>query len=99
MARQNQNSNQGIAKYFQRQSNVPVPVSRPNASQIQGNLSEDEALARALQASLTSSDAATASSLTQEGQDRMLALSLAQGEEQQAPRTTESTANKSCQIS
>ena len=52
--RQNQNQNQGlgIAKYFQRQ---PPATTRPNAAQIQGNLSEDEALARALQASLNGS--------------------------------------------
>ena len=54
--RQNQNQNQnqglGIAKYFQRQ---PPATARPNAAQIQGNLSEDEALARALQASLNGS--------------------------------------------
>ena len=57
--RQNQNQNQnqglGIAKYFQRQPPSNPPATRPNAAQIQGNLSEDEALARALQASLNGS--------------------------------------------
>merc|ERR1711902_412122 len=84
-----QNQNQGIAKYFQRQPVNPPP--RANAAQIQGNLSEDEALARALQASLgTGQPQATGSgnsqALTQEEQDRMLALALAQGE--QAATTT-----------
>ena len=60
--RQNQshNQNQGITKYFQRQTtgNAPqAPRSRPNMSQIQGNLSEDEALARALQASMSETTA------------------------------------------
>jgi hypothetical protein len=45
----------GIAKYFQRQPPSNPPTTRPNAAQIQGNLSEDEALARALQASLNGS--------------------------------------------
>ena len=40
-----QNQNQGIAKYFQRQQ-VVNPPPRPNAAQIQGNLSEDEALGK-----------------------------------------------------
>ena len=107
---QSQNQNQGITKYFQRQTtgNVPqAPRSRPNMSQIQGNLSEDEALARALQASLgdasgSSSGTGNESSLTQEEQDRMLALSLAQGEQQTTTtgRTgTSSNSDKSCQIS
>ena len=42
-----QNQNQGIAKYFQRQQ-VVNPPPRPNAAQIQGNLSEDEALGKTL---------------------------------------------------
>ena len=105
---QSQNQNQGITKYFQRQTtgNVPqAPRSRPNMSQIQGNLSEDEALARALQASLgdatgSSSGTGNESSLTQEEQDRMLALSLAQGEQTTTGRTgTSSNSDKSCQIS
>ena len=103
---QSQNQNQGITKYFQRQTtgNAPqAPRSRPNMSQIQGNLSEDEALARALQASLGdagSSGTGNESSLTQEEQDRMLALSLAQGEQTTTGRTgTSSNSDKSCQIS
>jgi len=97
-----QNQNQGIAKYFQRQPANPPP--RPNAAQIQGNLSEDEALARALQASLGTGQAqATGNSqaLTQEEQDRMLALALAQGEQAAATtgRTRTPSNDKSCQIS
>jgi len=100
-----QNQNQGIAKYFQRQPVNPPP--RPNAAQIQGNLSEDEALARALQASLgTGQPQATGSgnsqALTQEEQDRMLALALAQGEQATTTttgRTRTPSNDKSCQIS
>merc|ERR1711874_852484 len=83
IARQ-ERQNQSIAKYFQRQPANPPP--RPNAAQIQGNLSEDEALARALQASLGTGQAqatgnGNSQALTQEEQDRMLALALAQGEQ------------------
>merc|ERR1712083_1104313 len=91
---QGQNQNQGIAKYFQRQP-VVNPPPRPNAAQIQGNLSEDEALARALQASLgngqpqAAAGSGNSQALTQEEQDRMLALALAQGE--QATGTTTGT--------
>merc|ERR1711963_1136706 len=49
MSRQNQASSSnpiGIAKYFHRQQQPPR--GRPQASQFQGNMSEDEALARAL---------------------------------------------------
>merc|ERR1712228_617226 len=98
-----QNQNQGITKYFQRQTtgNAPQPPRRPNTAQIQGNLSEDEALARALQASLgDAGSSGNESSLTQEEQDRMLALSLAQGEQTTTGRTgTSSNSDKSCQIS
>lgn len=95
---------QGIAKYFQRQA-APSRPTRPNTSQLQGNMSEDEALARALQASLAenSATAAAGSELSQEEQDRMLALSLAQGDQQLVDtnqRTRNSSSNdKSCQIS
>jgi len=99
-----QNQNQGIAKYFQRQQ-VVNPPPRPNTAQIQGNLSEDEALARALQASLGNGQpqaaAGNGNTLTQEEQDRMLALALAQGEQQTTTTTgrTSSSNDKSCQIS
>jgi len=99
-----QNQNQGIAKYFQRQQ-VVNPPPRPNAAQIQGNLSEDEALARALQASLGNGQpqaaAGNGNTLTQEEQDRMFALALAQGEQQTTTTTgrTPSSNDKSCQIS
>ena len=108
MARQQQEQSrgpaQGIAKYFQRQAPATAAAngvrSRANASHLQGNLSEDEALARALQASLA--DNQPNSALSQEEMDRMLALSLAQGE--QHPQTSSSARtstnnDKSCQIS
>jgi len=107
--RQNQNQNQnqglGIAKYFQRQPPANPPTTRPNAAQIQGNLSEDEALARALQASLNGTGqaqgAAGSDNLTQEEQDRMLALSLAQGNQATGTTSTgpSNSQDKSCQIS
>ena len=64
-------------------------------------MSEDEALARALQASLAETQGAGGSNLSQEEQDRLLALSLAQGEQgtQPNPTTTASSNDKSCQIS
>ena len=91
MARQQQQPptatvQQSISKFFTRQNNQPTPAapgvvaasnrSSNNARQLQGNLSEDEALARALQASLgdasgSSSGTGNESSLTQEEQDRM----------------------------
>lgn len=93
MARQNPTTRQ-----------VPTVAStscRPSV--INGNMSEDEALARALSASLAeNATTASASSnrLSQEEQDRMLALALAQSEGQQPSQSTSSSgANKSCQIS
>ena len=98
MARQQQpptaTVQQSISKFFTRQNNQPTPAapgvvaasnrSSNNARQLQGNLSEDEALARALQASMseTAQAASTSSNgaLSQEEQDRMLAMALAQSE-------------------
>merc|ERR1711944_98356 len=93
LARQEQPP-QGIARYFKRQQQQP---SRPNTNQIQGNLSEDEALARALQASLN--EPSQAAAMSQE--DRMLALALAQqGSGQGTSTSTGGGAEKSsCQIS
>ena len=68
--------------------------SRPNTNQIQGNLSEDEALARALQASLNESSTA----MSQEEQDRMLAMQLDQGA-QRATTSSGGSSDKTCQIS
>lgn len=114
MARQASSSSSGasgsssISRFFRRQQENP---SRPNARTIQGGLSEDEALARALQESMKdgqphpggqSSDAP----MTQEEQDRMLAMALAQSERDQrqagpsnTTTTTTATGNKSCHIS
>ena len=103
---QNQNQPaQGIAKYFTRQPQPPQPRSRPNANQLQGNLTEDEALARALQASLSEGQTSQASNVqaptTQEEQDRMLAMALAQSEQEarRSGTTASGNSDKSCQIS
>ena len=106
LARQQNQASQGIAKYFTRQPQPQQPRSRPNANQIQGNLSEDEALAQALAASMNESATQASTSAqaptTQEEQDRMLAMALAQSE-QEARRQQGTTASgnndKSCQIS
>merc|ERR1719350_1955916 len=115
---------QSISKFFTRQTgygnNQPTPAapvatasSRPsnNARQLQGNLSEDEALARALQASMSEtgngnpSESSTNGALSQEEQDRMLAMALAQSErEARGGGTTTTTSSnssndKTCQIS
>ena len=110
---------QSISKFFTRQ-NQPTPApaavsaaavsSRSNnARQLQGNLSEDEALARALQASMSETAQAASGStngaLSQEEQDRMLAMALAQSErEARGGGTTTTSSNnssndKTCQIS
>jgi len=106
LARQNQPA-QGIAKYFTRQpqSQPQQPRTRPNANQLQGNLSEDEALARALQASMSeaTTQAAAQAPTSQEEQDRMLAMALAQSEQearrqQQGGASTSGNSDK-CSIS
>lgn len=89
-ARSGQNK---ITSYFtgpfrgqQAASTVSTTSSRnaatARASNLQGGLSEDEALARALQESMQSSSASN-DAMTQEEQDRMLALSLQESEAQQ----------------
>ena len=106
LARQNQPP-QGIAKYFTRQQSQPTqPRTRPNTNQLQGNLSEDEALARALQASMsevTTQAASAQAPTTQEEQDRMLAMALAQSEQearrQQQGATNASGNSDKCSIS
>ena len=53
---------QGISRYFKRshqQQPTTSRASRPNTNQLQGNISEDEALARALQASLNDQPASS----------------------------------------
>ena len=120
MARQNQSQQQhqqpkssqsSITKFFssvQSNSRPTPPVANPR--QLQGNLSEDEALARALQASLNEngpqgSSGASGGAMSQEEQDRMLALALAQGEQNPASRATttaggnSSSNDKNCSIS
>jgi len=120
MARQNQSQQQhqqpkssqsSITKFFssvQSNSRPTPPVANPR--QLQGNLSEDEALARALQASLNengpqASSGASGGAMSQEEQDRMLALALAQGEQNPGSRPTttaggnNSSNDKNCSIS
>jgi len=120
MARQNQSQQQhqqpkssqsSITKFFssvQSNSRPTPPVANPR--QLQGNLSEDEALARALQASLNengpqASSGASGGAMSQEEQDRMLALALAQGEQNPGSRATttaggnSSSNDKNCSIS
>ena len=121
MARQQQQPptatvQQSISKFFTRQNQpTPAPTAAAassrsnNARQLQGNLSEDEALARALQASMTETAQAESGStngaLSQEEQDRMLAMALAQSEREarRGGTTTNSSNNssndKTCQIS
>ena len=104
-------------KFFTRQNqptSAPVPAAAAssrsnNARQLQGNLSEDEALARALQASMSETvqaeSGSTNGALSQEEQDRMLAMALAQSEREarRGGTTTNSSNNssndKTCQIS
>nr|SVE84424.1 EOG090X0APF [Daphnia pulex] len=76
-----------------RSSNIPRAFAVAN---VQGNLSEDEALARALQASLQDQPPLTAQQ--QEEADRMLALALQRGEQ---PPATASAApsNSNCSLS
>lgn len=94
-----------ITKYFSRQSQPsPSTVTTPNPRQLQGNLSEDEALARALQASLTENTGNPSGSMSQEEQDRMLAMALAQSEREARATTstgsgTTNSNDKSCLIS
>ena len=79
------------------------------AADVQGQLSEDEAMARALQASMASeATAASAPTLTQEEIDRMTALALQESLNGGLQRNStaaagggsnESSGNKSCMIS
>ena len=119
MARQNQSqppqhpksSQSSITRFFnsvQSNSRPTPPVANPR--QLQGNVNEDEALARALQASLNENgphgaSGASEEAMSQEEQDRMLALALAQSEQNPSSRQTttaggnNSSTDKSCQIS
>ena len=84
----------------------PAARPPPTASAFQGGLSEDEALRRALEASMQDQGPASgsASGLSQEEQDRMLAEAIERSErevqqrQQQAPTSTTGD-SKNCQIS
>nr|CAG4641082.1 EOG090X0APF [Eulimnadia texana] len=87
----------GIASWFSSQQQ-----RRPNITAIQGSMSEDEALARALQASLQQSEKSPKDQ--QEEADRLLALSLQQAESGRSqPATTASpsaaSSNDKCIVS
>jgi len=105
------NTSNRIANMFQQQQlqqQQPVGNSRQT---VNGQLSEDEALARALQASINESHpsgeqqstAGGASGLraptTREEQDRMLAQALAESERAANRTTSNNSNNKSCGIS
>nr|SVE74351.1 EOG090X0APF [Daphnia barbata] len=77
-----------------RSSNLPRTFA---VATVQGNLSEDEALARALQASLQDQPPLTAHQ--QEESDRMLALALERGERSPTTNATQSTSSNSCSLS
>jgi len=64
------------------------------AASLQGNLSEDEALARALQASLS-----TSNTMTQEEIDREIAQALANSDGQPAPAARNQRTVGSCRVS
>ncbi len=82
------------------------PAARPpvpSAAALQGGLSEDEALRRALEASMRDQGpSGAASGMSQEEQDRMLAEAIARSEREaatghQQPAT--GSESKNCQIS
>ena len=85
--------------------------NRSTASALQGGLSEDEALRRALEASMRDVGPASASGqMSQEEQDRMLAEAIAQSEReaaaqqqqrqrQQSRQTATASEGSNCQIS
>nr|CAG4636395.1 EOG090X0APF [Eubosmina coregoni]SVE69970.1 EOG090X0APF [Eubosmina coregoni] len=100
-------SNSAKANFFSKHFNPPT-TNRPSASQtrsyaaasVQGNMSEDEALARALQASLQDQPPQT-SAQQQEEFDRALALALQRGEQPTtSPATTPATtSSNNCSLS
>ena len=92
-----------LSEMFQRQQNSAL---RMTVSDAQGRMSEDEALARALQESMNhegrqNREPSVASPTSQEEQDRMLAEAIARSE-QEASRNGGQSSNaggKSCEIS
>jgi len=97
-----------IANMFQQQQAAAAATRQPSSAISNGHLTEDEALARAMQASLseqnnpTSQDGPIRAPTNQEEQDRMLAQALAESE-REARRTNQQqnqdSANKTCEIS
>ena len=107
LSRLDQGPSKAKAKAKAQQPPPPRRTAAATAADVQGQLSEDEAMARALQASMAS--AASAPTLTQEEIDRMTALALQEslnngGAQRNATAaagggSSESSSNKSCMIS
>ena len=104
----NQGPSKAKARATQPQQQQPPPSRRTTtAADVQGQLSEDEAMARALQASMASAAQAEGPELTQEEIDRMTALALQEnlnnaGRQRTAAAgggSSDSSGNKSCMIS
>nr|SVE77166.1 EOG090X0APF [Daphnia lumholtzi]SVE77774.1 EOG090X0APF [Daphnia lumholtzi]SVE78402.1 EOG090X0APF [Daphnia lumholtzi] len=91
-----QNTSYNASASTARTANVPRAFA---VATVQGNLSEDEALARAMQASLQDQTSLTAHQ--QEEVDRMLALALQRGEQASIPtaNATPSSSSNSCSLS
>ena len=99
MARQQQPATQRQPKQPERSTARPTAST---ASALQGGISEDEALRRALEASMRDQGpaSASASGLSQEEQDRMLAEAIARSEREAAqPQAASGSESKNCQIS
>ena len=110
LRRLDQGPGKAKAKTSTSKAQPPPPRRRTvTAADVQGQLSEDEAMARALQASMASeATAASAPTLTQEEIDRMTALALQESLNGGLQRNStaaagggsnESSGNKSCMIS
>ena len=87
----------------QRQQPPPQPSARSAASALQGGVSEEEALRRALEASMREAGPEQGAAMSQEEQDRQLAEAIARSEReaaaQQRPRQQTVSDGSNCQIS
>ena len=94
---------QPAPKQQQRQQPLSQPPGRSNASALQGGVSEEEALRRALEASMRDAGPEQGAAMSQEEQDRMLAEAIARSEReaaaQQRPRQQTVSDGSNCQIS
>lgn len=82
------NASSGSASWWSRSA------ARPSPAELQGNLTEDQALARALQASLSESNP-----MTQEEIDREIAQALAASDETREPPSRSPRSTSSCAMS